>query len=504
MTSGTRAVCGVPVMLAGLLSLGLAGCIGADDAPVDVGSLSDALSVLRIEVEDQSWSASPGDRIEDNADNVKLRANQAGDTFKFTTPIAGGVYRIVLRHAKRNVYGQYELKANGASVATLDAYTPTTGDSWTTTTLGERSLSGNVELTLQCRGKNAAASGYDLKIDYIELVPVEGGGSGGGGGAGGGAGGSGGGGSAEDRCDVGVHDPSDPPVSLNVTGNLGTHDPAIIAQEGTFYIQQTGPRLPGKRSTNLIDWSGAPSAFGSTNPGWVASQVPGATDLWAPDLSFFGGKYHLYYSASTFGSQSSCIGHATRASMASGSWTDHGSVICSRRGDRYNAIDPNVVVDQAGTPWLVFGSFWDGIRAVQLDLNGARVGSEVHALASRGGGAIEAPFVVRRCGYYYLFVSFDRCCSGADSTYNIRVGRSANVLGPYVDRNGTPMLNGGGSLVLQGNSRWRGPGHNAVLFSGKSAYNVFHAYDANDGGAPKLRVSELVWDSAGWPISGGP
>ncbi|WP_437942408.1 arabinan endo-1,5-alpha-L-arabinosidase [Sorangium sp. So ce341] len=488
--------------LGAVLSFGLAGCVAAEDAPVDVGSLSDALSVIKIEAEDQSWSTSPGDRIEDNAQNVKLRANQIGDTFRFSTPIAAGRYTIVLRHAKRNVYGQYALKANGASVATVDAYIGTTGDSWTTTTLGDASLSGDVEFTLQCTGRNAAASGYDLKIDTIELVPAAGGSSGSGG-TGGGGQQPGGSGSAEDRCDVGVYDPSDPPASLNVTGNLGTHDPAILVQDGTFYLQQTGPRLPGKQSTNLIDWSGAPSAF-STNPAWVARDVPGATDLWAPDLSRFGGKYHLYYSASTFGSQSSCIGHATRDSMASGSWTDHGSVICSRRGDRYNAIDPNVIVDQAGTPWLVFGSFWDGIRAVQLDQSGARAGAEVHALASRGGGAIEAPFVVRRCGYYYLFVSFDRCCSGTDSTYNIRVGRSENVLGPYVDKNGTPMLNGGGSLVLQGDERWRGPGHNAVLFNGKSAYNVFHAYDASANGAPKLRVSELAWDSAGWPISGGP
>ncbi|WP_433935195.1 arabinan endo-1,5-alpha-L-arabinosidase [Sorangium cellulosum] len=485
--------------LRALLSFGLAGCVAADEATVEVDSLRDALSVVRIEVEDQSWSISPGDRIDDNASDVKLRASQAGDTFKFSTSVAPGAYRIALRHATRNMYGRYELKVGGSPVATFDAYGATTGDRWTTATLGEASLSGSVEFTLECKGKSASSAGYDVKIDHIELVPVDGGGSSGGGSSSGGSSGG-----SEDRCDVGVYDPSDPPTSLNVTGNLGTHDPAILAQDGTFYVQQTGPRLPGKRSTDLLSWSGAPSAFGATNPGWVARQVPGATDLWAPDLSYFGGQYHLYYSASTFGSQDSCIGHATRTSMASGNWTDRGSVICSRRGDRYNAIDPNVIVDQAGTPWLVFGSFWDGIRAVQLDQNGARVGTDVHALASRGGGAIEAPFVVRRCGYYYLFVSFDRCCSGAESTYNIRVGRSANVLGPYVDRNGTSMLNGGGTLVLQGNARWRGPGHNAVLFNGKSAYNVFHAYDANDNGAPKLRVSELAWDSAGWPVSGGP
>jgi arabinan endo-1,5-alpha-L-arabinosidase len=235
-------------------------------------------------------------------------------------------------------------------------------------------------------------------------------------------------------------------------------------------------------------------------------EVPGATDLWAPDISSFGGQYHLYYSASTFGSNSSCIGHATRASLGTGSFADHGSVICSNHGSRddWNAIDPNVIVDTEGTPWLAFGSFWSGIKAVRLDAQGARADDEVHALASRGGGAIEAPFLVRRCGYYYLFVSFDRCCNGNASTYNIRVGRSAQVLGPYVDAEGVPMLEGGGTLLVSGDSRFHGPGHNAVLFDGDRAYNVFHAYDGNAGGASRLRVAELAFDQDGWPVSGGP
>ncbi|XXX41860.1 pectate lyase [Sorangium sp. So ce119] len=165
-----------------LLSLGLAGCLAADDAvDVDaVDSLSDALSAVKIQAEDQSWSISSGDRIEDNADNVKFRANQSGDTFKFSTSVASGTYKIVLRYAKRNVYGKYELSVKGSSVKSFDAYTSTTGDSWTTETLGEKSLSGNVEFKFTCKGKSSSASGHDLKIDYIELVPVGGGDSGGG------------------------------------------------------------------------------------------------------------------------------------------------------------------------------------------------------------------------------------------------------------------------------------------------------------------------------------
>jgi arabinan endo-1,5-alpha-L-arabinosidase len=177
--------------------------------------------------------------------------------------------------------------------------------------------------------------------------------------------------------------------------------------------------------------------------------------------------------------------------------------VCSEERDDFNAIDPNVVVDTEGTPWLSFGSFWDGIRVLRLTSEGSRADDELHALASRGGGAIEAPFIVRRCGYYYLFVSFDRCCNGASSTYNIRVGRSSEVLGPYVDRAGDPMLDGGGTLLVSGNARFHGPGHNAVVFHEDRAYNVFHAYDADNNGVPTLRVAELAWDEDGWPVSGG-
>lgn len=307
----------------------------------------------------------------------------------------------------------------------------------------------------------------------------------------------------DDRCNVAVYDPQNPPQSLSLSGNLITHDPTIIEQNGMYYLYQTGPRIPGKTSTNLLNWVGTPSALGFANPAWIADRVPGASDLWAPDLSRFGDQYHLYYSASTFGSNHSCIGHATRASLESGAWVDQGPVICSVNTDNWNAIDPNVIVDEQGTPWLSFGSWWSGIKVVQLDRNGARADNDLHAIASRGGGAIEAPVIVRRCGFYYLFVSFDNCCKGADSTYNVRVGRASEVLGPYVDRNGTPMMNGGGTLLVQGDNTWRGPGHNAVLFTGDRAYNIYHSYTATDG-TPTLRVSELVWDNEGWPISGGP
>jgi arabinan endo-1,5-alpha-L-arabinosidase len=234
--------------------------------------------------------------------------------------------------------------------------------------------------------------------------------------------------------------------------------------------------------------------------------VPGATNLWAPDISSFGGVYHLYYAASTFGTNVSCIGHATRAALDSGSWADQGTVICSNVGtsDDWNAIDPNVVIDDAGTPWLAFGSFWSGLKMIKLDQTGARADTTLTSIAARpnAGGALEGAWVFKRCGYYYLFASFDSCCSGKYD-YNIRVGRSTSVTGPYADKSGTAMLQGGGTLLVQGNGTWTAPGHNAVITYDGKTYNLYHALNAQHQN-PTLRISEIVWDADGWPVSGGP
>ena len=309
-------------------------------------------------------------------------------------------------------------------------------------------------------------------------------------------------GGAPGECELGVYDPSDPPQVLELSRPPGAHDPSAIEANGTYYLFSTS--LFAWTSSNLTDWQNAPRAFGI--PSWATEMVPGVSDLWAPDVSYFGGQYHLYYSASTFGSNRSCIGHATRAALDAGSWTDQGSaVICSNVDDdvNWNAIDPNVIIDTDGNPWMDFGSFWSGIQLIQLDAQGQRVGDEVTNIANRGGPGIEGPFIVYRCGYYYLFTSWDTCCQGASSTYNIRVVRSEAVNGPYVDQDGTTALNGGGTLVAETGGDFAGPGGQSVLISGNDAYLVYHAY-LRSNGAHQLRVAELVWDSDGWPVPVGP
>ena len=130
--------------------------------------------------------------------------------------------------------------------------------------------------------------------------------------------------------------------------------------------------------------------------------------------------------------------------------------------------------------------------------------SNVHHLADRSAGpdntsAIEAPFIFQRHGKWYLFVSFDQCCQGVSSTYNVRVGRSDALTGPYVDRDGVPLTQGGGTLILSEYGQWKGPGHNGMLVEDGVYWMVYHAYDAQVVGTPKLRIESLSWDAGGWP-----
>jgi arabinan endo-1,5-alpha-L-arabinosidase len=314
------------------------------------------------------------------------------------------------------------------------------------------------------------------------------------------------------------------PVALKLTGDFaGTHDPSIAREGNRYYVFATGFAPGGGQfvircSESLTDWKRCGSVFDKV-PDWIHQMSPKTRDLWAPDISFFNGKYHLYYAFSSFGSNVSGIALATNDTLDMTSpkyhWNDEGLVLRSTADDDFNAIDPNVVLDARGAPWLSFGSFWSGIKLRRLDAATGKLSAadqQVYSLASRlkpehaqppppglpaNWQAIEAPFIVHHGGYYYLLVSFDLCCRGVHSTYRTMVGRSRHVTGPYVDADGKPMPQGGGTVLLAANKRWLGPGGESVQLRREGDIIVFHAYDAITG-KPALQISTLTWKH-GWP-----
>ena len=236
------------------------------------------------------------------------------------------------------------------------------------------------------------------------------------------------------------------PEVLELKGSLRAHDPVIIRQADTYYVFTTGGRpgrgfIPIKCSKDLINWERCGNVFEEL-PEWAPVEVPGTRGIWAPDISFYNGKYHIYYSVSTFGKNTSAIGLVTNKTLdpedPDYKWVDQGLVVKSTSGqDDWNAIDANLVVQDENNIWLCWGSFWSGIKMMRIDPGTGKLSSEdtkLYSLASRPRvdehqtppieGALEAPFIVRNGDYWYLFVSFDFCCRGAKSTYNVVVGRS--------------------------------------------------------------------------------
>jgi len=294
------------------------------------------------------------------------------------------------------------------------------------------------------------------------------------------------------------------------------HDPCIIRQGEWVYVfstnvaRETGGFVPCRRSRDLVTWEKCGFVFDAI-PAWALAEIPRAKGIWAPDISMVGDRYFLYYAVSTFGSNQSVIGLATNTTLDPAAsdfkWVDAGLVLRSKFHDDFNAIDPNLATDRDGNHWLTWGSFWTGIKMARIDAaTGKRPDGDtkIVSIASRTPprgvpNAIEAPFIISRGDWFYVFVSFDLCCRGADSTYFVVSGRARDITGPYVDVNGRPLLEGGGSIVIQGNERFHGAGHCAVLRDDDRDFLVYHAYDAQNGGIATLRISPIYWTSDRWP-----
>jgi arabinan endo-1,5-alpha-L-arabinosidase len=312
--------------------------------------------------------------------------------------------------------------------------------------------------------------------------------------------------------------------------DVPVHDPVMIRAAGRYYLFGTGRGIAVWSSPDRAQWTPEAPVFPEP-PAWAVAAVPSFKGhVWAPDISHHDGRYYLYYSVSAFGRNTSAIGVATNVTLDPRDprfkWEDHGPVVRSVPGEtNWNAIDPNLVEADDGSAWLAFGSFWEGLKLVRLTPDRLHVDGPIDrlpTLASRwpgefrtpadgrypveaGDNAIEAPFIFRHGGHFYLFASIDYCCRGAQSTYKLIVGRAESLAGPYRDRAGVALVRGGGTILLAGDERWHGVGHNAVCTFDGIDYLIFHGYDAADPkGRAKLRIERLEWDADDWPVVAAP
>ncbi|MBR6036490.1 MAG: family 43 glycosylhydrolase [Bacteroidaceae bacterium] len=310
------------------------------------------------------------------------------------------------------------------------------------------------------------------------------------------------------------------------------HDPVMArGEDGRYYIFGTGMGIATLSSADMKTWQLGHSVL-SPIPQWARDSIQGYNGhTWAPDINRHGDHWYLYYSCSTFGKNGSAIGLATNKTLNPNSpdfkWEDQGPVIVSHQHkDAYNCIDPNLIIDHKGTPWLTFGSFWDGIQIVRLQkdlktLDGKpktisrRIGrkvtlAEIDNIAhytiegndtiEAGENAVEAPFIIHHGKYYYLFVSFDYCCRGERSTYRTVVGRSKKVTGPYLDSRGLPMEKGGGDTLIGPNADYYGVGHCAAYQFDGQWYFLSHAYEKAHNGQARLFLRKMHFTPDGWPV----
>lgn len=301
------------------------------------------------------------------------------------------------------------------------------------------------------------------------------------------------------------------PLEASASRGVVTRDPSSIVRcKDEYWVFHTGRGIPTFRSKDLVKWDLGPAVF-KTAPEWIAETVPANRNMsyWAPDIIKVGERYLLYYSVSSMGKMTSAIGLVSNPTLDPDDpeyrWTDQGIVVQTHEGqsgDAYNAIDPALFQDRDGRLWMVFGSYWTGIKLIELDTRtGKRIAPESKLFSLAYNESIEAAHLSRHDDYYYLFVNWGSCCRGPKSTYNIRVGRSKTVTGPYVDKEGKSLLHSGGSVFLPNvNGPLIGPGHAGTLIAdGKTWFTSCFEGDLRMDGKATLAIMPLHWTADGWP-----
>lgn len=297
--------------------------------------------------------------------------------------------------------------------------------------------------------------------------------------------------------------------ALALDGQPAMHDPStVIEAGGRFYVYATGNGLPAFQSEDGWTWRRTGPVMQAVPGGKPGPDViaRGGNNTWAPDVIRSGDKYFLYYSAP--GTQPKAavgllVGRTLDPASPDYTWEDAGPVVWSDGVEDSNAIDPGVMRDPTnGTMWLTYGSYFGYIRLVELD---PKTGKRKHPEAKPFNIAInsEASIMIVHDGWYYLLVTHGSCCAGANSSYNIRMGRSRRVTGPFLDNMGIDMLQGGGKLFAGSSGRHIGLGHFGLLDLGDGVqkFSCHYEADLDRGGISVLDIRPLLWRD-GWPVAG--
>ena len=280
-------------------------------------------------------------------------------------------------------------------------------------------------------------------------------------------------------------------TAFALEGTSGIHDPStLIRCGGKFYVYGTG-------GTPLV------SDDGWT---WRTGAVPPVTGL-APDVIRVGDRYYMYVARNAGGQPKAQISLVTNRTLDPESpdfkWESNGLVISTDGVEDCNGIDPGVLQDpKTGKLWLTYGSYFGFTRVVELD---PATGQRADVKSEPANIAIncEASILIFRDDWYYLLATHGSCGQGANSNYNIRVGRSRSVTGPYLDHDGLDMMKGGGKLFLGSESRVVGPGHfgRYDLGDGAEVFSYHYESDLDRGGYSVLAIRPLLWRD-GWPVAG--
>ena len=280
-------------------------------------------------------------------------------------------------------------------------------------------------------------------------------------------------------------------LAFALDGQIGIHDPStIMLCNGKYYTFGTG----GSALISDDGWT------------WSRGVAPGRRGM-APDVIHIGERYYMFVAANIGGQPRADINMISSKTLDPDSpdykWEEGGVVASSDGVEDCNAIDPGVFLDPTdGRLWLVYGSYFGYIRLVELDpMTGKRLNPDDQPLNIAING--EASSMMYHDGWYYLLVTHGSCCRGTDSGYNIRVGRSRKVSGPFLDHMGIDMIKGGGKLFLGSSGRVVGPGHFGLLDleDGVQKFSCHYEADLDWGGASVLDIRPLLWKD-GWPAAG--